>query len=125
MRRDLDTVAAVAVICSLLWAVCGMSVLAMSLHEHSHHAISHDHQAAIRTALHGHSHDSPPYHDHELTSPVGTSRSLAAHQFQASASQILHIERFSESPRQVGIATEPKLRDVGPPPYVMHCAQLT
>ncbi len=51
MRRDLDTVAAVAVICSLLWAVCGMSVLAMSLHEHSHHAISHDHQAAIRTVL--------------------------------------------------------------------------
>ena len=122
MRRDL---VAASVVCSLLWAVCGISVLAMSLHEHSHHATHHDHQHAIRVVLHGHAHENPPDHDHELSALVGTSRGSATHQFQVPASQIPHIERHIESSRRRGIVADLNVRDTGPPPYVMHCVLLT
>ncbi len=122
MRRDLLVA---LVVCSLLWAVCGMSVLAMSLHEHSHHATHHDHEHAIRVALHGHAHENPPDHDHVFSALVGTSRNSATHQVQVPASQSFHIERHTESSRQRGFATDLSARDTGPPPYVMHCVLLT
>jgi hypothetical protein len=125
MRRNLDAGATIAVICSLLWAVSGVSVSAVALHEHVHHAESHDHHDAIRTALHGHAHESPADHEHDLSMLVSTSRISTAHHVQASASQIPHSEHYSESPIQLGIATEPNVRDVGPPSYVMHCVLLT
>ena len=122
MRRILLTA---SVVCSLLWAVCGMSVLAMSLHEHSHHATHHDHQHAIRVVLHGHTHESPPDHDHELSSLVGTSRNSATHQVQVPASRSPHVGRHTESSRRRGTTNDLSARDTGPPPYVMHCVLLT
>lgn len=122
MKRDL---AAVAVVCSLLWAVCGASVLAVSLHEHVYHAEPHDHHDVIRTALHGHDHENSPDHDHELTTLVGFSRNSAAHQNQDTESQCPGTERCYESSFRLSGATEPCVRDVGPPPYVMHCVLLT
>ena len=122
MKRDL---AAVAIVCSLLWAVCGVSVLAVTLHEHAHHAEPHDHHDVIRTALHGHAHENSPDHDHELTTLVGFSRSSAAPHIQGTASQCPGTQRCCESSLREGGTTEPCVRDVGPPPYVMHCVLLT
>jgi len=122
MRRDL---VAASIVCSHLWAVCGMSVLAMSLHEHSHHATQHDHEHAIRMALHGHTHENPPDHDHELSALVGTSRNSAMHQVQVPAFQSLHIERHTESSRRRGTTNDLSVGGTGPPPYVMHCVLLT
>lgn len=122
MRRSLT--ASVAV-CSLLWAVSGVSVLAVALHEHAHHAEDHHHDAAIRTALHGHTHESSPDHDHELTTLAGFSRGSAMHHFQDAATQRPGAEVCCESLFRVGGAAEPSARDVGPPPYVMYCALLT
>ena len=75
MRRNL---AAVAVVCSLLWVVSGVSALALTLHEHGHHVEDHDHHDAIQTVLHGHAHESLPDHDHELTAPLMASRMFSS-----------------------------------------------
>ena len=122
MSRDLT---AVAVVCSLLWAVSGVVVLAVALHEHVHHAEPHDHYDVIRTALHGHAHESSPDHDHELSTLVCTSRGSAAPHIQDTTSQSPHIGGSCEFSLWVGVSTEPSFLDVGPPPYVMHCVLLT
>ncbi len=124
MRRNL---AAVAVVCLLLWVVSGVSVLALTLHEHSHHVEAHDHHDAIQTVLHGHSHEGTPDHDHdhELSTLVGASRGSAAPHNQDPASQSPDTEHCCEPSLRVGGATEPCAPDVGQPQYVMHCVLLT
>lgn len=64
MKRELLVV---IVLGSILWAGTGISVLAVAIHESSHHSDLHDHIQAFRTALHGHSHENTPEHDHEPT----------------------------------------------------------
>ena len=54
---------------ALFWALTGVSVLAVALHEHTEHSDFHDHLQAFRTALHGHSHDGAAEHDHEPAAP--------------------------------------------------------
>lgn len=122
MRRDL---LAASVVCSLLWAVCGVSVLAVALHEHVDHAEPHDHDDVIQTVLHGHAHGTLPDHDHELTTLVGFSRYCAAPYFQGTASQSPGTEHCCEPSLRVGGATESCAPDFGRPPYVMHCVLLT
>jgi hypothetical protein len=122
MRRYLI---ATSVVCSLLWAVCGMSALAVALHEHVDHAEPHDHHDVIRTVLHGHSHEGTPDHDHELSTLVGASRGSATPHNQDPASQSPDTEHYRGSSLRVGGATEPCAPDVGQPLYVMHCVLLT
>ena len=122
MRRD---IVAVAVICSLLWAVSGVSVLAIALHEHVHHAEPHDHHGTLQAALHGHAHEGSPDHDHELSAPMNASRSSAVPhpQFMASRAPLL---QSSETSRLRAVAASLSgTRIHGPPSYLIHCVLLT
>jgi len=122
MRRG---IAAVAVACSLLWAVSGGSVLAVALHEHVHHGELHDHHEALLAALHGHAHEGSPDHDHDLSAPLSASRASAGPQLQAMAYHV-PLSGGSEvrSVRAAAYAVS-KSRDHGPPSYLMHCVLLT
>ena len=122
MRRD---IVAVAVVCSVLWAVSGVSVLGIALHEHFHHAEPHDHHDALETALHGHAHEGSPVHDHELSSPLNASRSSAAPHPQVMASRAPLLQGFEVSPLRAVAACLSGTRNHGPPSYLMHCVLLT
>ena len=63
VRRDLTTV---AVIGALLWAVSGVSVLALILHQHGHHSDAHGDHDVLQTAVHAHAHEGSPDHYHGL-----------------------------------------------------------
>ena len=122
MRRNL---AAVAVVCSLLWAVSGVSVLGIALHEHFHHAEPHEHHEALEAALHGHAHEGSPVHDHELSAPLNASRSSAAPHPQVMASRAPLLQGSEVSPLRAVAASLSGRRNYGPPSYLMHCVLLT
>ena len=122
MRRD---IVAVAVVCSLLWAVSGVSVLAIALHEHVHHAEPHDHHDALEAALHGHAHEGWPVHDHELSAPLNASRSSAAPHPQFMAPRAPLLQGSEVSPLRAVAASLSGTRIHGPPAYLMHCVLLT
>ena len=116
---------AIAAVCSLLWAVTGVSVLALALHEHHHHGGSHKHHDAIEVVLHGHSHEGSPDHDHELTAPLSVSRTFWSVHSQALVSlpNDLVDAEVSLVNAMVNSLSEP--RDLGPPAYLMNCVLLT
>lgn len=122
MRRNL---AAVAVVCSLLWVVSGVSVLALTLHEHGHHVEAHDHHDAIQTVLHGHAHEGSPDHDHVLTAPLMASRMFSSVHLHAMVSQPNDL--VDAAVNSVGALAKSLSdpRDLGPPSYLMHCVLLT
>jgi len=122
VRRNLVTA---AIVCSLLWAVTGVSVLAVALHEHHHHAEMHDHHDAIEVALHGHAHRGSPDHHHQLTAPLSASRSIwfgHSHVMESLAGDLDNAEIGPGGPSFKG-PSEP--RDLGPPAYLIHCVLLT
>ena len=113
-----------AIICSLLWAVTGVSILAVALHEHHHHE-THDHHDAIEVVLHGHSHEVSPDHDHELTAQLSASRaSWSGHLLSmvTQASDLVDAEIRTDLASTRGLS-EP--RDLGPPAHLIHCVLLT
>ena len=122
MRRD---IVPVAVVCLLLWAVSGVSVLGIALHEHVHHAEPHDHHDALEAALHGHAHESLPDHDHELSAPLNASRSSAAPHPQVMASRAPFLQGSEASRLRAVAASLSGTRNHGPPSYLMHCVFLT
>ena len=123
VRRN---IAVVVVICSLLWAVSGVSVVALALHEHGHHhGDNHDHHDAVEVVLHGHTHEGSPDHDHELTAPLSASRSFSAGLSHAPVSQARDL--VDSEINWVGETTLQQAdgRDLGPPSYLVHCVFLT
>jgi len=112
-------------VCSLLWAVAGVSVLAIALHEHHHHTENHDHLDAIEVVLHGHDHGGSPDHDHQLTAPLSASRSMwagSSHAAVSLADDLVDTGTCVDGPLSKSLS-EP--RDLGPPAYLMHCVLLT
>ena len=70
---------ATATVCSLLWAVTGVSVLAIALHEHYHHPeATHNHDESFEVVLHCHDNESAPHHDHELSAAMSMTRAQAS-----------------------------------------------
>ncbi len=121
VRRNLD---AVAVVCLLLWAVSGLSVLGIALHGHFHHAEPHDHHDALQAALHGHAHEGSPDHDHELSALLNASRSPAAPHPQVMTSRAPLLQGSEASPLRAVAASLSGTRNHGPPSYLMHCVLL-
>jgi len=122
VRRDLVAVAAVA---SLLWALNGVSVLALVLHQHSHHAEAHDHRHGLQTAVHGHAHQGTPDHDHELSAPLSASRASSVVYSPGIASEgCILADGERELIRSAAVFLSMS-REHRPPPYLMHCALLT
>jgi hypothetical protein len=121
MRRRL---CAALVVLAVLWTGVGLSVLAISAHEHLHHAEPHDHHAAVEVALHGHAHDGPADHDHDLTGPVQASRDRSTAQLsEASLPKSVVVE--SELHRlQLEVASSTLMREHGPPAHLLHCVLL-
>jgi len=120
VRRNLASVVAV---CSLLWAVSGVMVLALALHEHGHPV--ENHYDAIQTALHGHAHEDSPDHDHELTAPLSASRTLRSVHSHAMVSQPNDLVDAAVSSVGTMANSMSEPRDFGPPPYLLHCVLLT
>jgi hypothetical protein len=114
-----------AVVCSLLWAVTGVSVLAVALHEHVHHGHHHDHQGVLQTAIHGHAHEGIPDHDHELSAPLSASRFSAVEHSAALASQISVLADHQREESRTTAASMTRSREHGPPKYLMNCVFLT
>ena len=117
-----------ATVCSLLWAVTGVSVLAIAYHEHHHHhheAEDHDHDDAFELVLHCHDNEASPHHDHELTAPLSGSRTSGSAHVHSIISQA--NDQFDAEVRTVRTSavdySEP--RDLGPPVFLMHCELLT
>ena len=115
-----------AVVCSLLWAVTGVAVLAIALHEHHHHhTATHDHQDAFELVLHCHDNGGSHHHDHELNAPLTVTRTQNSVHLQVVVSQTNDLddsvfELVSHSNRG-----HSESRDLGPPVYLMHCVSLT
>ncbi len=120
------SIVAVVVVCSLLWAVTGVAVLAIALHEHHHHhTATHDHQDAFELVLHCHDNGGSPHHDHELNAPLTVTRTQNSVHLQVVVSQTNDLddsvfELVSHSNRG-----HSESRDLGPPVYLMHCVSLT
>jgi ABC-type Zn2+ transport system substrate-binding protein/surface adhesin len=121
VRRILVTA---AIICSLLWAVTGVSVLAVALHEHHHHE-THDHHDAIEVVLHGHSHEGSPDHDHELTAPLSAARSHVPVPVGAVVSQLYEPVAAQIDGVRARIGNRLEGRDLGPPTFLLLCVSLT
>ena len=113
-------------VCSLLWAVTGVSVLAIAFHEHHHHhAETHDHQDAFELVLHCHDNGGSPHHDHELTASMSASRASWSghlHSIDSQANNLLDSE--AETRREVGTDST-ESNDHGPPFFLLHCVLLT
>lgn len=121
MRRRL---CAALVVLAVLWTGVGLSVLAVSAHEHLRHAEPHDHHAAVEVALHGHAHDGSPDHDHDLTGPVQASRDRSTVQL-AEASLPRGVVVESELHRlQHEDGSSTLTREHGPPVHLLHCVLL-
>lgn len=112
-------------ICSLLWAVTGVSVLAVALHEHHHHAEMHDHHEAIEVVLHGHAHEGSPDHDHQLTAPLSVSRSTWYGHSHVMDSHAGDFDDSEIGPAGSAFKGPPERRDFAPPTYLMLCVLLT
>jgi len=109
----------------MLWAVSGVSVLAVALDEHCHHSEDHDHHEALQAALHGHSHEGLPDHDHELTAPLSAAKTLSWVHPHAVASQAYELTARVTSVVEAVVPRPSIGHDHGPPSYLMHCAFLT
>ena len=96
-----------------------VAVLAVAIHENTHHSEHHDHISAFRTALHGHSHQGTPEHDHEPVAPsaAGKTRvvvqplSLACSTQGAAECESIPVPCTDD---EVGCAKEHE-----PPPYLI------
>ena len=121
VRRILETV---VIVWSLLWAVTGVSVLAVALHEHHHHE-THDHHDAIEVVLHGHSHEGSPDHDHELTAPLSAARSHVPVPAGAAFSQLYESAAAQIDGVRARIGNRLEARDLGPPTFLLLCISLT
>lgn len=104
---------------AVFWAVTGVSVLAVAVHEHREHSDFHDHLQAFRTALHGHAHEGTAEHDHEPTAPSSASRAPVV-------VQPLELPSFpcdADADRKCTLSCEdtstPFFGDEGPPPYLI------
>lgn len=115
-------------VCSLLWAVSGVSVLVIAFHEHLHHhnhAETHNHDDVFELVLHCHDNDDSPHHDHELTAQLSASRtSWSVHVY----SLVSQANDFLDS--EVGIRREADMdstesNDHGPPVFLLNCVLLT
>lgn len=109
-----------------MWAVTGVSVLAIALHEHHHHpAETHNHDVSFELVLHCHDNAASPHHDHELTAPLSASRtSWSGHLLSAMSEANAHVNAETMTVHaSVGDRSEP--RDLGPPVFLMHCVLLT
>ncbi len=123
MRRFL--VSAVTV-CSLLWAVTGVSVLAIALHEHHHHpAEVHDHDDTFELVLHCHDNDGTPHHDHELKAPMSASRTSWSNHVHSMTSQTSDVVDTETGTVRFSAVEYSEPRDLGPPAYLMLCVLLT
>ena len=111
--------------CSLLWAVTGVSVLAVAYHEHHHHGETPIHQDAIEVVLHGHDHEGSPNHDHELTAPLSASRSSwSAHADSAVSRVNDQVDAEAQTARSSTVDhSEP--RGLGPPAFLVPWVLLT
>ena len=114
-----------ATICSLLWAVTGVSVLAVALHENLHHAEDHNHDNAIEMVLHGHDHEGSPNHDHELTAPLSASRTSWSVHLNSAVSQASDVVDAETRTIRVSVGDDLQSRDLGPPAFLLHCVLLT
>lgn len=107
------------VIGSILWAVTGVSVLAVAVHEHSQHSEFHDHLQAFKTALHGHDHDGEAERDHEPTAPSSASRAPVVVQPLALPSYPCSADIDPECPTSCDEPQSGRFSDEGPPPYLI------
>ncbi len=122
VRRDLTTV---AVIGALLWVVSGVSVLALVLHQHSHHSAFHGHHDALQAAVHGHSHEGSPDHDHEFTVPLGVSRVSSVAHLHVVASEGFALPDCDTRPVRAAATALSRMLDQRVPPYLENCVFLT
>jgi len=122
VRRDLTTI---AVIGALLWAVSGVSVLALVLHQHSHHFEVHDHHDALQAAVHGHSHEGSPDHDHEFTVPLSLSWVSSAVHLHVVGSEGFALPDNEPNPVRAAATAPPRMLDQRVPPYLENCVFLT
>ena len=122
MRRCLGVVVAIG---ALLWAGTGVSVLAVALHEHAHHADPHDHREAAQVALHGHAHEDTPAHDHDLSAAPGASRMpTVAQTADVSAGDRALADLENSRATLADLRFRSSTRDETPP-FLLHCAFLT
>jgi len=125
VRRNLVVVVAV---CSLLWAVTGVSVLALAVHQHSSHSEAHDLLEELQATFHGHAHESTPDHDHEFTAALSASRASRTSEAELSPGLTSHGRMLTTTESEViqGAASSLwKSQDHGPPSYLMNCVLLT
>jgi hypothetical protein len=117
---------AAATVCSLLWAVTGVSVLAIAYHEyHHHHAETHNHDDAFEMVFNCHDREGTPHHDHELTAPLTVSRTQFSVQSIAIDSQANDLDDAVLRLVSSLIRNESLTRDPDPPTFLLHCVSLT
>ena len=100
-------------------------MLVVALHEHVHHAASHEHVDAMQVALHGHFHEHSPDHDHELAAHSSVVRiwsSAHSHVMAAQVHDFMGHGTASILPAASGLL---KPRDHDPPFHLIHCVFLT
>jgi len=107
------------VIGSLLWAVTGVAVLAVAMHESTDHSDLHDHLQAFKTALHGHDHGGEAEHDHEPTAPSNASRTTVVVQPLELPSHPCGADLEPECSLSCDDAPSGRVGDEGPPPYLI------
>ncbi len=122
VRRDLTTV---AVIGALLWVVSGVSVLALVLHQHSHHSDVQGHHDALQALVHGHTHESSPDHDHEFTAALRVSRISSAVHYHVVAFEGYALPDCEMNPVRAAATDLPRMLDQRVPPYLENCVFLT
>ena len=123
VRRNL--VAAVTV-CSLLWAVTGVSVLAIAYHDFFHHpSETHDHDGTFELVLHCHDNEGTPHHDHELTAPLSASRTSWSGQVNSVVSQVNDLVDSEAGACREVVKGSTDSNDHGPPAFLLHCVLLT
>ncbi len=111
---------------SLLWAVNGVSVLAIAYHEHHHHrVVSHDHDDAFEFLLHCHDDGGTPHHDHELTAPLTASRISWSGHLHSTISQTSDLDDAKSMTVRASVGEPLESRDLGPPVFLIHCVLLT
>lgn len=97
----------------------------MVVHERGHHVEGHSHLDSLEIMLHGHDHEEPADHVHELTAPFSASRVPSSDLNHAAYSAA--IESGGGDYRHVGSLHDKhgEARDLGPPVYLVHCVSLT
>lgn len=110
---------------SLLWAVTGVSVLAVVVHENMHHTDVHDHPYELQMVIHGHSHEGSHDHDHEISAPPTAARISLVHSAPASAIDSTSATGCDTDAGRRSVGSSSKNRYHGSPTYLMHCVLLT